>query len=85
MVNITLSIDDNLKRKMEQFPEINWSGLMRKLLEEKTRQFELREHLKKEFAREQTFTNWSVELGKKAKKGRLKRLMHDVARAKKAT
>lgn len=29
MVNITLSIDDEIKRDMEKFPEINWSEIAR--------------------------------------------------------
>lgn len=79
MVNITLSIDENLKKKMEQFPEINWSGLIRRLLEEKTRQFELKEQLKKAFKKEEALTKWSIELGRKAKKGRLRKIMSELS------
>lgn len=80
MVNITLSIDENLKKKMEQFPEINWSGLIRRLLEEKTRQFQLREQLKETFKKEGAFTKWSVELGRKAKRGRLRKIMSELSK-----
>jgi len=29
MVNITLSIPEDLKKEMEQFPEVNWSAIFR--------------------------------------------------------
>jgi len=83
MVNITLSVNEELKNKMEQFPEINWSGLIRRLLEEKTRQFELREQLRRALKKEEVFTKWSVDLGRKAKKGRFKKLMTELSNSKK--
>jgi len=37
MTNLTLSIPDDLKAKMSQFPEINWSEVARQAIMEKTR------------------------------------------------
>lgn len=37
MTNLTLSIPDDLKAKMSQFPEINWSEVARQAILEKTR------------------------------------------------
>ena len=38
---ITLRVDDQLKRKMEELREINWSEVARKAIEEKVAQAEL--------------------------------------------
>ena len=38
---ITLRVDDQLKRKMEQFREINWSEVARKAIEQKISENEL--------------------------------------------
>ncbi|MEK6890383.1 MAG: hypothetical protein AABX35_04305 [Nanoarchaeota archaeon] len=74
MTNITLSIDEKLKGKMEQFPEINWSAVVRRLLEEKTKQLEIREHLKKEFKEESALTTWTIDMGRKTNQGIAERL-----------
>lgn len=37
MTNLTLSIPDDLKAKMNRFPEINWSEVARQAIMEKTR------------------------------------------------
>ncbi len=37
MTNLTLSIPDDLKAKMNHFPEINWSEVARQAIMEKTR------------------------------------------------
>lgn len=38
MVNITLSIPEELKKEMEEFPEINWSEVARQAIREKASQ-----------------------------------------------
>jgi len=38
MVNITLSVPSELKKKMEEFPEINWSEVARGAIREKANQ-----------------------------------------------
>ena len=38
MVSITLSVPEEVKHQMEQFSEINWSGLVRKTIIEKTKE-----------------------------------------------
>lgn len=35
MVNITLSVPEELKKKMDEFPEINWSEVARKSIRER--------------------------------------------------
>ena len=71
MTSITFAIPDEIKDKMKSFSWINWSELVRRsillYLIEKTNSSE-----EKELAR------WSVELGRKAKKGRFKRLLAEL-------
>ena len=74
MVNITLSINEELKQKMEQFPEINWSGLVRKIIEEEIKKRLWKEEMLKKLESEKDFTAWTVELGRKVKKDIVKRL-----------
>lgn len=74
MVNITLSINEELKSKMEQFPEINWSGLVRKTIEQRITEMVWKEEMRKKLKSEEKFTEWSVELGRKVKKDMVKRL-----------
>jgi hypothetical protein len=40
MPNITLSIPDNLRRKMKRHPEVNWSEVVRRLIAERLRDME---------------------------------------------
>ena len=35
MPTITVSVDDDLKERMEKYPEINWSEVTRQAIEEK--------------------------------------------------
>ncbi|MBC7129157.1 MAG: hypothetical protein H5T45_05450 [Thermoplasmatales archaeon] len=48
MTNITLSIPDELKKKMEKYSEIKWSQIARKAIEEKIRELELLDKLTKD-------------------------------------
>ena len=41
MTNITLSISDELKHKMDNFSEIRWSEVVRKTIEKKIKDLEL--------------------------------------------
>ena len=45
MTNLTLSIPDDLKAKMSDFPEINWSEVARQAIIEKTRVLEQMQQL----------------------------------------
>ncbi len=74
MVSITVSVPEETRELMNRFPEINWSGFVRKSIEEKTKELSWKEEMLKKLALENAFTKWSVDIGKKAKKGRLKRL-----------
>lgn len=77
MASITLAIDDELKSQMANFIWVNWSELVRERLASRKREAELllkRFHSKEE----QELIRWSVELGRKAKIGRFKKLLEEL-------
>jgi hypothetical protein len=45
MPTITVNVDDTLKERMEQHPEINWSEVTRQAIEEKVEHLELLDQL----------------------------------------
>ena len=77
MPNITLSVPEDLKSKMEGFPEINWSEVARECLSERVKKLALLKRL--ESAEEKELIRWSVELGRKAKKDSFRRLLSEVS------
>jgi hypothetical protein len=58
MPNLTLSITEETKRKMEQHPSIRWSNVVRCIIEKKLEDFEEAEKLAKKSA----LTERDVEL-----------------------
>ena|SRR3989338_4182080 len=81
MPNITLSITDDLKEELDSMPEINWSEVTRKFLSDKVKRLEFLKKLEKQLESkgEQELIKWSVELGRKAKKGSFKRLLSELS------
>ena len=71
MATITVSVPDKL---IKRFPEVNWSGILRKAVEEKTGKLEKLERLKKEFEAEREMTDWAVKLQRASRRGRLEAL-----------
>ncbi|MBR9704372.1 hypothetical protein GOV12_03095 [Candidatus Pacearchaeota archaeon] len=65
MVNITLSMPEDIKKDMEKFPEINWSVIARKAII--NRIILLKKF--KEFSKDSTITNKdSIRLGREVNK-----------------
>lgn len=48
MPNVTVSVDDDLKEKMSQHPEINWSEVARQAFQKKLKDLELMEQIASE-------------------------------------
>ena len=70
MVNITLSVPEDLKKEMEKFPEINWSVLFRETI--RKRIMLLRQI--KEFTKDSEFTEEdAIRLGREVNKAVHKR------------
>lgn len=70
MVNITLSIPKELKRKMDSFIEINWSAVAREAFKEKISDLEF---LKKFKEKSKLTEEEALELGKEINKNLAKR------------
>lgn len=74
MVSITLSVPEEVKRKMDHFSEINWSGFVREKIIEKASQLSWKEEMLKKLEEEEEFTDWNVKLIRAGRKGRLEEL-----------
>ena len=68
MPNITLSITNDMKKKMDQMEEVNWSGLVRKLIEQEISRRLIREEMLRELKKEEPLNKWAVELIRKGRK-----------------
>ena len=78
MASVTFAVGDELKSRISKFSWVNWSELARESLSKREKQakFLLEKLSSKE---EQELIKWSVELGRKAKKGRFKRLLAELS------
>jgi hypothetical protein len=74
MVSITLSVPEETKQKMDRFSEINWSGFVRKAIEEKTKELSEKELLMKKLNEDKEFEDWCIEMGRKVNRGVTERL-----------
>src|SRR3989338_5539450 len=78
MGSVTFAADEELKAGMARFPWVNWSEVGR---EELSKREKMAEALLKKLnsPEEQELVKWSVELGRKAKKGRFRKLLSEVS------
>ncbi|MBU1029660.1 MAG: hypothetical protein ABIC91_06575 [Nanoarchaeota archaeon] len=74
MVSITVSVPKETRVLMNKFEEMNWSGFVKKSIEQKTKQLEKLEELKKQLEKENEINNWSVKLQRASRNGRLQEL-----------
>lgn len=68
MVSITISVPGDVRKMMKKFPEVNWSGLVRKTIIEKVNEFLLKESMLSELKKEEDFSQWAVDLIRKGRK-----------------
>jgi predicted transcriptional regulator len=72
MPTMTLAVPDELKKKMEKFPEMNWSEVARQAIRQRV---EMLETLK-EFTKDSTMTEEdALEMGRKVNKALAKRYL----------
>ncbi len=74
MVSITLAVPKEVKEKMIQFDEVNWSGFIRKCIIEKTEELSWKDMMLKKLREEKGLTEWAVKISREAKKGRFEAL-----------
>ena len=77
MVSVTISLPGEIRKKMSQFPEINWSGLVRRVIEDKVKELSWKEKMRQNLADEREFEAWTVEMGRKLKKSVSRRLKRE--------
>lgn len=65
MTNITLSLPDELLKRMKKFDEIKWSAIVRKIIEQKVKDFEM---LEKITSKSRLTDKDAEEIGKKIKR-----------------
>jgi predicted NUDIX family NTP pyrophosphohydrolase len=68
MVSITLSVSDEVRGIMRKFPEVNWSALVRKSIEEKAKILIVKQEMLKKLDSEKEFNDWAVNLIRKGRK-----------------
>ncbi|MBS1263597.1 MAG: hypothetical protein MAG715_00780 [Methanonatronarchaeales archaeon] len=61
LVSVTLSVPEEMKEKMDRFPEINWSEVARQSIDEKLRDLQFLEEFKE---RSELSERDAVELGR---------------------
>lgn len=70
MTNITLSVPEDLKKLMDEFPEMNWSAVAREAIKEKAVKLEFMKH----FASKSELTEEdAIKLGRELNKKLSKR------------
>ena len=73
MPNVTVSISEELKEKMDQLPELNWSEITREFLVEKVKRALLLKQIDKMLGNSKLTEKNALELGEKIKKSMWKR------------
>lgn len=68
MVSITISVPEEIRELMKKFPEINWSGLVRKAIIDRAKTLQIKEELLRQSKDEEEFNNWAVSLIRKGRK-----------------
>ncbi|MDG6229331.1 MAG: hypothetical protein QCH96_05145 [Candidatus Thermoplasmatota archaeon] len=74
MVSITLSVSEKTKKLMNQFPEINWSGYIRKRIMEKVDELQWDQRMLEKLKKDQALSDWGVDLVEKDREKRVKEL-----------
>ena len=68
MVSVTLSIPEEIKKKMDRFAWLNWSALARETFIKKMKQLEVLEKFEKDFEKSELTDEDCIQLGRKLRK-----------------
>ena len=74
MVSITISVDSQSKRDMQQFAWVNWSEIAREIFLKKLKEHEEFERINTLLKKSKLTENDIIEMTKKTRKGRFKQL-----------
>lgn len=62
MVSITFSIPEEIRKIMKEFPEINWSHIIRESIVEKAKLLQIKKEMIKEIEKDKEFNSWAVKV-----------------------
>jgi hypothetical protein len=68
MVSITLSVSEEIRGIMKKFPEVNWSALVRKSIEDRAKILLLKQEMSKKLDSDKGFSDWAVDIVRKGRK-----------------
>ena len=68
MVSVTISVPEDIRKLMKKFPEINWSGLVRRSIIEKAKELQMKEEILNQLGKEKRFNDWAVKLVRNGRK-----------------
>jgi len=72
--NVTVSVPRKTKERMGEFMEINWSGFVRKCIEDKVRELSWRQQTLAKLDTDGEFEEWAVKMGRKVNADLARRL-----------
>jgi hypothetical protein len=67
MPNITISVPEELKKQLDNFPEMNWSEILRSCISEKVKRLEILRKLDKAFENSTLTEEDCLRLGNEVK------------------
>ena len=74
MSSITVSVPEETKKLMKKFSEVNWSGFVKKAIEQRARHLAWKEEMLDKLREEQSFTDWAIKAQRTSREERLKEL-----------
>lgn len=73
MTTMTLSVPEDIKKQMKQFPQVNWSAIARDALNKELKRQQRLNQIKQQVSQEDS--EWAINMGRKLKSGRAQELM----------
>ena len=67
MVSITLSIPEQIRKTMKEFPEVNWSHIVREAISEKAKILQIKKEMLSELGKEKDFNEWAASVVRKGR------------------
>ena len=68
MVSITLSVPEQVRKSMKEFPEVNWTHLIRSLISQKVSVLKAKKEILNNLEQEENFNKWAVNIIRKGRK-----------------
>lgn len=68
MVSITLSVPEQVRNSMKEFPEVNWTHLIRSLILQKVSVLKAKKEILNKLEQEENFNKWAVSIIREGRK-----------------